>query len=128
VTHRPGVLQNRVELRDRRLLLADADQPYVVVIVPTYITYHLGKERNQETMAPAGASERKDSTITGVEEPGLRPNAAAADALDPGMRTRAVWSRWCATPRIAIAACRHLHRAGIERGASPGAVTGDGSR
>jgi len=64
-----------------------------VVIVSTHITYHLAKERTQQTMASAVASEKKGPTITGVEEPGLRPNATAAEApIEPGMRTRAVGS------------------------------------
>ena len=60
VPHRPGVLQNRDELCDRRWLLATRDQPCLMVIVSTHITYHLAKERTQQTMASAIASERRD--------------------------------------------------------------------
>src|SRR6185369_854010 len=59
VPHRPGVLQNRDELCDRRWRLVTRDQPCPVVIVSTHITYHLAKERTQ-TMASAIASERRD--------------------------------------------------------------------
>jgi hypothetical protein len=38
VRHRPGVLQNRDEPGDRRLLPADGKQPCLTV--STYITYH----------------------------------------------------------------------------------------
>jgi hypothetical protein len=66
----------------------------------------------------------KGPTITGVEEPGLRPNAAAAEApMEPGMRTSAMGSRGCAIHLIAIAALQTLDSGGLERAASPGAVT-----
>jgi hypothetical protein len=60
LSHRPGVLQNRDELCDRRWLLATRGQRCLVVIVSTHITYHLVKERTQQTMASAIASERRD--------------------------------------------------------------------
>ena len=90
-----GVLQNRDGQRDRRLLpAADGDEPCLKVIVSTHITYHLAK-RAQPGNDGLGSREReKGLHLTGVEEPGLRPNAAAAEApMEPAVRTSAVWSR-----------------------------------
>ena len=65
-----------------------------MVIVSTHITYHLTKERNQVADGVGSRERENGQNITGVEEPGLRPNAAAAEApMGPGMRTKAVWSR-----------------------------------
>lgn len=89
-----GVLQNRGAQRDRRLLPTEGSRPCLVVIVATDVTYHPARGRTQQTMASAAASEKTDWTITGVEEPGLRPNAAAAEApMEPGVRTSAERSR-----------------------------------
>ena len=60
VRHRPGVLQNRDERRDRRLRLATCGQPGLMMIVTTHITYHLAKERIQQAMGSAAANERTD--------------------------------------------------------------------
>ena len=77
--HRPGVLQYRDELRDRRSLLADDRQACLVANTRTHMVVRPAARR-QKAMASTDASKRMDWTITGVEEPALRPSAASAEA------------------------------------------------